>query len=290
MKPGIKAVYVGAIALLALPAWAEDIEMTRSVAGDATIEVFNVAGRISITAWDQDEVRLRGSIGRNQEVVVHESSSGIRFEVKNKNGQDDYDEAKLQLDVPVGASLVAEGVSADVSISGSRGASVMAESVSGDVEVSAEVDRVELSSVSGDIEFAGRASRGSFESVSGDIGASGVSGEVGMSTVSGDGRLEAGVLDRARFETVSGNLKLALTLAPGGRLTAEAMSGDVTLTVPTDQEGEFDVETFSGDIRSVFGSAEDASFGPGSRLKHVAGSSGALFRIENFSGDVRIEH
>jgi DUF4097 and DUF4098 domain-containing protein YvlB len=291
MNTAIRMALFGACALLARPLWAEDVEITRSVAPNASVEVSNVAGEIIISTWDKNEVHLQGSLGKRQEVEVHESSSGIRFEVKNKNGDDNnFDEANLEIFVPAGASIVAEGISADIGVSGAAGESVVAESVSGDVDVMAEVDRVDLSSVSGDIEFGGAAGRGTFETVSGDIDAHGVSGEVSISTVSGDGTLVAGVLERAHFETVSGTLTLALSLAPGGRLTAEAMSGDVLLTLPRDQEGEFNVQTFSGDIRTAFGQVEDESFGPGSHLKHVSGDSGAQFRIESFSGDVRIGH
>lgn len=289
MKPRIMVALMGMLALAAPIAWAEDIEIERTVAPDATVEISNVAGEVVINGWDRDAVRLKGKLGKNQEVRVHESSSGIRFEIRNIRGNDNYDEAELTLEVPAAASVVATGVSSDFLISGLRGQSIMAESVSGDVQVDAEVARVELTSVSGDIEFAGGAGRGSFETVSGDIDATGMTGEVSIRTVSGDGRLVAGLLERGRFETVSGALELKLSLAAGGRLTAEAMSGDVLLTVPSNQEGEFDVQTFSGDIRSAFGKAVEASFGPGSRLKHEAGGSGASFRIENFSGDVRIE-
>lgn len=290
MKPVIYVTMLCAFALTGNDAWAEDVDITRSVASNASVEVSNVAGEIIISTWDKNEVHLRGSLGKDQELEVIESSSGIRFEVTNMGDDDDYDEADLEVHVPIGASLVAEGISADIEIAGSRGDSVVAESVSGDVLVQAEVGRVELSSVSGDIEFSGGAGRGTFETVSGDIEARGVSGEVSISSVSGDAFLQAGVLDRAQFETVSGTLELSLEMDAGGRLTAESMSGDVILTLPEDQEGEFNIQTFSGDIRSVFGAAKDESFGPGSQLRHVEGSSGAHFRIENFSGDVRIGH
>ncbi len=290
MNNQMMKIVLGALVLVCQPLWAEEIEVSRDVAPDARVEVSNVAGEIDISVWDRNEVRLTGRLGQNQELETLEFSSGIRFEVSHIDNDDNYDETFLKLVVPSGASIVAEGISADIIVKGLNGGSVSAESVSGDVEVEAEVERVELSSVSGDVEFRGLAGRGSFETVSGDIVAHGISGEVSISTVSGDASLEAGMLERGQFETVSGNLELSLSLAAAGRVTAEAMSGDVQLTLPADQEGEFQVQTFSGDIRSVFGEAEDESFGPGSRLRHVEGSSGAQFRIESFSGDIRIGH
>jgi DUF4097 and DUF4098 domain-containing protein YvlB len=290
MNTLIKPFMLVALVAVAPPALAENIDVTRDLAPDGTVKVSNVAGEITIQAWDRSEVHLTGELGRDQELEIIESSSGVQFEVSNIEDEDDYDETLLKLMVPLGASIIAEGISADITIDGSTGESVVAESVSGDVEVAARVSRVELSSVSGDVTFEGSAQRGSFETVSGDLEVAGISGEVSMSTVSGDAVLAAGELERGQFETVSGTLELTLSLAAGGRLTAEAMSGDVDLNVPAGQEGEFNVQTFSGDIRSVYGAAEDESFGPGSRLKHIEGGSGAQFRIESFSGDVRIGH
>jgi DUF4097 and DUF4098 domain-containing protein YvlB len=290
MKYLNKLLVLGILGMSSPMLMADTIDITRSVEPDASVKVSNVAGEITIKTWDRGEVHVTGMLGKDQELEITESSSGIQFEVSNIDDDDDYDEAFLELTVPVGASLVAEGISADIAITGSAGESIVAESVSGDIQVGAQVGQVELSSVSGDVGFEGRAGRGTFESVSGDISAAGLSGEVSISTVSGDASLNAGALERGQFETVSGTLELTLALVAGGRLTAESMSGDVRLTLPGEQEGEFSVQTFSGDIRSIYGEAKDESFGPGSRLKHVEGSNGAQFRIESFSGDVRIGH
>jgi len=289
MKRLIIPSLIGALVGLPTAALAASIDVTEAVAQDATVKVSNVAGEIRVTVWDRQEVHLTGDLGRNQELETTRTSGGIQFEVNNPAGDDRYDEAQLDLVVPVGASLIMEAISADVRVDGSRGDSVVAESVSGDIEVTAEVARIELSSVSGDVDFGGAARRAELETVSGDIGASGLTGEVSLSTVSGDARLQAGTLDRGQFETVSGLLELHLAVSDGGRLTIESMSGDVQLALPAGQQGEFNVQTFSGDIDSVLGQVARESFGPGSHLRHSEGGSGAQFRIESFSGDIRIE-
>ncbi len=280
----------GLFVLLPLQALATEIDESRSIAADATVTVSNIAGEIIITVWDRNEVRLTGELGNNQELVVTENASGVQFEVLNIKDNNDYDEAELELVVPVGANIVASGVSADISITGSKGSSISAESISGDVSVESYSDRVELSSVSGELEFSGASSRTSAETVSGDIDLQGISGEITVSTVSGDVELKAGKVDLGKFETVSGTLELYLEVSDGGRLTAQGMSGDVDLYLPSSQLAEFSAQTFSGDISSKFGIAKDESFGPGSHLKHLQGDSGAVIRVETFSGDIRIAH
>jgi hypothetical protein len=290
MKHQTRSIFV--LAALLSPAWAlaADIDETRSVASDSTVSVSNVAGSIDISTWDRAEVRLTGQLGNDQELEIIENDGGIQIEVRNIDDEDDYDETNLKLVMPFGASLVADGVSADITVDGVDGASIVAESVSGDIDVSAGAGRVELSSVSGDVDFEGTAIRTSVESVSGDIDVSGISGEIAVSTVSGDAELDAENIAEGQFDTVSGTLQLKLSVTSGGRVSVETMSGDVTLLLPANQGGTITAQGFSGDIRSEFGEVKNESYGPGSHLKYVSGDSGTTIRVESFSGDIRIGH
>jgi len=152
----------------------------------------------------------------------------------------------------------------------------------------ASPQRIDLHSVSGDVEFSGEVSRSSVETVSGEITLHGLSGEIVVSTVSGDVSMTDGEFDRARFEAVSGDLKLELTLKDGGRLTSDSMSGDLMLRLPSDQQARFSAQTFSGSIQSDFGKSARVSRGPGSMLEYHEGSNGASIRLESFSGDIHI--
>jgi DUF4097 and DUF4098 domain-containing protein YvlB len=181
-----------------------------------------------------------------------------------------------------------ESVSADIDIDGSQGESVVTHTVSGDVEVSASTQRLEIHSVSGDVEFQGAVSRSSVETVSGEISMSGVSNEVSISTVSGDVSLIAQEVGRGRFESVSGELKLELSVSDGGRLTSDSMSGDTVLRLPASQKADFIAQTYSGDIQTDFGMAASVSKGPGNALQYKEGSNGASIRLESFSGDIHI--
>ncbi len=134
----------------------------------------------------------------------------------------------------------------------------------------------------------GSISRSSVETVSGDISLSGVHGEIEISTVSGDVSLIAKEVDRGRFESVSGDMKLDLAISDSGRLVSESMSGDVVLRLPEAQQAGFVIQTYSGDIRSDFGESVKFSKGPGSVLKYHEGNNGALIRLESFSGDIHI--
>jgi len=283
-------VFICASALLPFNVVADKVDETRPVAADASISVHNVAGEINVTTWDKNEIHLTGMLGTNLELEITETTQGIQIEVRHEKQSGHFDESELHLVIPRGASIVAEAISADISILGSEGKSLSAESVSGDVTVKANPGRVDISSVSGDVDFEGSSSRTVAESVSGDIDLAGISGEVTVSTVSGDTYLLAGTVSLGRFDSVSGSLELNLTAEDGGRLTVESMSGDVTIVLPKSQTGEFNVQSFSGDISTDFGQVTQESHGPGSHLKHVSGNSGTTIRVDSFSGDIHIGH
>jgi DUF4097 and DUF4098 domain-containing protein YvlB len=257
---------------------------------DAAISIENIAGEIEIRGWNKNEAQLTGELGDSvDELEISATESSLSIEVMNRN-QRNIDDSDLLLMVPLGAAIDASAVSADIDISNMDNEKLSAESVSGDVDVQASSQWVSIESVSGDVEFSGKTARVSAESVSGDIILSGVSGEIEASTVSGDMELMAGLVDSAKFETVSGDTTVTIEVSDSGRLTAESMSGDVVITMPNGQSGLFKAQSFSGVIHSNFGSVEHAKHGPGSHLKHKTGNDGAEIRVESFSGNIKLKH
>jgi DUF4097 and DUF4098 domain-containing protein YvlB len=266
------------------------VEENRPMDPAGRIQVDNMAGSIKVSGWDKAEVEIRGQLGeRVDELEITETSGGLRIRVHNQNNQRRLDESHLQLQVPHGASIELESISADMIVAGLNNNSIILSSVSGDVDVSAQTGHLEAESVSGDVSFVGTAARLTIETVSGEIDVQGAKGEIRVTTVSGDLVLQGGAVSLGRFETVSGNLELNLAVSDGGRLSADSMSGDVTLILPADQEAEFSAESYSGDIRTDFGQASGDSDVPGRSLRFRQGNNGASIQIESFSGDARLK-
>lgn len=267
----------------------EDIDQTIGMPEDGLVRVENLAGSIEFIAWDRAEAQIRGEAGDDvEEVEITSTSNGVQVRVRNRNGKRNVDGTELYLRIPASASIEADSVSADISVSGNKGARITLNTVSGDLEIDASPQQLELHTVSGDVEFEGSVSRSTVETVSGEITLAGPDGEVGVSTVSGDVSLEAGKVSRGKFESVSGDMTLVLSVGDGGRLSCDSMSGDVQLRLPPSQQAEFIAQSFSGDIHSEFGKSARVSKGPGVMLQHREGDNGAQIRLETFSGDVSI--
>jgi DUF4097 and DUF4098 domain-containing protein YvlB len=268
----------------------QDIEKTLDIPPDGIIMVDNTAGMIEFDTWDnKNQVQVRGEAGDAvEEIEITSNSKGVQIRVHNRKATRNTDDTDLYLRIPATVSIEANGVSTDITVTGSRGESITLETVSGDLEVEASPQRIELHSVSGDVEFSGETKRSTVETVSGEITIVGAGGEVSLSTVSGDVTLEGGALTRGRFESVSGDLNLELDLDDGGRLSCDSMSGDVNLLLPSSQKAEFTAQSYSGGIQTDFGESSSVSEGPGVMLEHRQGDNGAQVRLETFSGDITI--
>lgn len=268
----------------------QSVDKNWDIDAQASISIENIAGEIVIQAWNRNEAQLTGELGNSvEELEIDASNSSLQIRVQNRNERN-IDSTELRLMVPKGASIDADSVSADITVSGLENEKLTASSVSGNVEVESESEWVSIESVSGDVDFEGKTRRISAESVSGDIDLSGIAGEISATTVSGDMDLQAGSIESAKLETVSGDIVITGEVSANGRLTAESMSGDVTINLPSSQSGLFKAESFSGRISTDFGSVDHAKHGPGSHLKYKSGSGGAEVRVESFSGNIRIKH
>ncbi len=267
----------------------QNLDETRDMAPDGHVLVENMVGRVEVTVWNKAKIEIKGNLGDDVEKVeISATDNGIQIRVRNQRKGRDIDDTDLYLRLPLGASIEVETISADIEMHGSAGESIVLSTVSGDVAAEASPRRLEIQSVSGEIEFVGSIARSSVETVSGDISLSGFHGEIAISTVSGDVSLIAEEVDRGRFESVSGDMKLNLAISDNGRLVSESMSGDLVLRLPEAQQAGFVIQTYSGDIRSDFGESVKVSKGPGSVLKYHEGNNGALIRLESFSGDIHI--
>lgn len=290
------AVAATALALGACAAWAEEAIDKRAPAEAAgEVEVSNVAGSVTISGWDRNEVHVTGTLGDEVERLDFTTSGGrtlikVIAERRGHWGGGDID-TKLDIRVPKASRLDVNTVSADVSVSGVIGPQRL-QTVSGEVSTDIEREDVEVKTVSGEVSLRGQNHPGvlTVTTVSGDINASRVAGEVTANTVSGEIELSLDKLTRARVRTTSGDLSLSGTLAPKARVDTESISGETRLDLRGKVNAQFDIQSFSGEIDNCFGPQARATqkYGPGSELHFTAGDGSAEVRMSTLSGDISL--
>ena len=277
----------------AASAWAErPVDAGRAVRPDATIKIDNMAGSLTIVGVEGGEVRVTGTLGDDvEELDISGDSDEISIEVVIPDGGDWRGRrkiaARLEVEVPRGASLEVETVSATIDIRGVDG-EIEAGSVSGAVTAAGGNGKIELESVSGEVTLSGGSGSIVAESVSGRLTLRGVSGDIEATTVSGEIRIEGAAANDVEIESVAGGVYFAGAIRDG--LEVDSHSGNVRLVLPADLSADFELETFSGRIDNGFGppARRTDRYEPGLSAEFSTGD-GAEVSIQTFSGNIVLE-
>ena len=273
------------------------IDLSHPAAPTAHIDISNITGEVTITAWDRNEVHVGGQLGNGAEPLAIEGTDNdmsIKVQAQGQSGWLNWGGDKsmsattLDISVPRGASLKVNVVSAPLSVDGINGGDINVNSVSARVRINAQTPVLNVVTVSGNLAFSGQAKQAKLQTVSGDILAPSLGSMVDLQTVSGHIQVGGGPWQQLNLGTVSGDVQLTGGLASGGTMSIDSMSGDLQLQFPASLSSNVHASTFSGDLRSDFGTPKQPEHGPGSTLDAVAGSGNGKISIETFSGDLRI--
>ena len=277
------------------------INETHPLNGDARLSVSNVKGKITVTTWDRNEVRVEGHLGDGTEgLEVKGGPANLSIEVKYPEnngggwfggwGGNDAGDSELRVTAPAGITLDVEAVAADVEVTGVRGAELNIDNVSGDVTVDSAARDVEVNTVSGSQDLQLHANDVSAESVSGDVTIRGeLGGRIDLEAVSGTLSVDSSSAAKSLSAgVVSGDVKLRTGLQPGGRLRAESLSGDLEVVLPAATSASLSASSFTGSIKSFAGKVETEEHGPGSSLDTRLGAGDGSIELETFSGDLTV--
>lgn len=274
------------------------INLSKDIRPNAKINIDNVKGEVTVTAWDKNQVQVSGTLGDGAKPLELEGDDhevDIRVDGDDKKGNwfswgndTRMQPTILNIRVPKSVEVHINVVSAPVSIDGLDGGKVEVDSVSGRIRANLRAPEISMQTVSGQIDVAGRVGKADLQTVSGDITAPGITNEVDAQTVSGRMTIGGGPWKSASFSTVSGDTQITGGPSGSGKITVDSMSGDVQLQLPADASAHLEASTFSGELRSDFGSPSKGEDGPGKELRATIGSGSGGIHLESFSGDVRI--
>jgi len=269
------------------------VDERRPLDADGRVYVNNVAGTVVVDSWDKNEVYLRGELsGDADSVELSGGTSNLSIVVKLPKKSHVSGDADLTLTVPANARVELETVSADVSAMNLRGPTKI-NTVSGAAQLQLASPDVSVQTVSGDITLRGP-SRSTFaKSVSGDLHLAGMQGRLLVETVSGNVQLDGGRFSDLHLKSVSGDMRLDVTLAQHSQVVGDTLSGDITLDVPSDVAGTALLKSFSGDTscdaKPTGAASGTPSSGRSGKREYVWGDgSGTRVELSSFSGDIHV--
>jgi len=289
---------------------ARSVDETKPCDPDADIYIKNISGSIKVEGWDRNDTRVRGTVGEDVERLEFDAD-GDDVEIRvivPRNTRRAKIRTDLVINVPRGAELQIDTVSAPIEVRDITGDDHELKTVSGSIEVincdgefelntvSGAIDHkdaradVDAESVSGSVEIGGSPGEVNAESVSGQVRVSGARESVDAESVSGSLRVEGEGIEDVEMNTVSGSIRFTGSIRDGGELNAKSISGSVELDL-SDTAGRYELNTHSGSIRNSFGPDAERTnkYGPGRELRFSQGDSATRFRAESFSGSVRID-
>ena len=276
---------------------AKPLDSTWPVVADGRVDIGNVRGKVTITGWDQPQVKLEGTLGAGSTLAVSGAADRLSLRVKSAEsgwfGSDGpRHDSVLILHVPRTVALEVNVVSADASVAEVAGKSLKAGSVSGNVALSSASTDIDVDSVSGDVKLdaprPNPAASVHVQTVSGDIRARNLAGRIKLETVSGGMDCACATVRELNTGSVSGDADITVVPEGAARLHLEAMSGSIRLHLPAALSAHIDASTFSGSIHSDFGAVQEKEYGPGSSLKAQVGGGDADVSVQAFSGDIRL--
>jgi DUF4097 and DUF4098 domain-containing protein YvlB len=272
-------------ALVAALAGAPAPDTTIAVTKGTRLDVNNFSGRVTVTAWNRNEVQLHwSSTDGDADIRIQQSAGEVRVAQDMRNGPTEID---LTINAPAWMALSVQGNETDIVVTGMT-APVRAQSVDGDITLSGGSDNVSVNSISGEVRVNGSRGNVDIQSVDGDITADNIVGSLTVQGVDGDVRLDTITSSAVRVTTVDGDIHFGGAIASSGTYSFKTHDGDIAIRPTGALNATVSVSTFSGDFESatpitISGSQD------GKRFSFTVGTGSARLDLEAFDGQIRLE-
>ncbi len=289
----------------------ERVDEELATTGVNAVAIENLSGDVTIIGWDKASVTIKGELDDKAEKLIFEQvGNTINIKVKLPNrGSWNSKGSELIIHMPASLRINFESISSDVelenlisnvtvkTVSGDIKATELTEhielsSVSGNIRTKALQGKINLATVSGDIDDSNSSGRLQLHAVSGEITSDSQANEVFVNNVSGNTKLSLTKVDEFRISAVSGDSEISLYLQNNGMVKASSVSGEVALDFQNDVAADFRLKANAGgDLINKLTKhrAEEAKYGPSSKLYFQTGDANGSVRVSTVSGNVIVK-
>ena len=283
------AVILAAMLVLASPLTAQKkIDRKIPLGMEGAFRIMNMVGSVRVHGWDKDTVQIRGTLAPGDQFYAGGGYTGAKMFIESANERDPKP-TNLEIWVPSRARLWIKTATAPIDVDGVDGGLDLY-TVSATIEVAGNPRELNAEAIDGDIHITGSPAWLRAKSASGAITFRGASSDAGLSTVSGQVKMEGGVFERTKIETVTGNVSFAGRIDRSGIFDFDTHSGSVDIAIPDGTNASFSVVTIAGSItnNASRGRPTAGRFGRGSELTTEMGDGGAKISVRTFKGPVTL--
>jgi DUF4097 and DUF4098 domain-containing protein YvlB len=274
------ALLTGAIAVAA----AQQTDTSITVGRGQRLEVNAYGGEISVSAWNQNTVRIQTNASDKDRIEISSSATAVSIRTQGRRGPPS--EMELKISAPAWMALNLAGVHTTVKVQGSQGP-VSVETVEGEIQVGGGNGLISLRSVQGSVRLEGARGRISVNSVNEDVEVIKSTGDIKAETVNGEITLHLVDATTADASTVNGDITYNGPVRNGGRYSFSTHNGDITLTVADATNASVAVSTFNGEFESEF-PVPLSGTRKGKGFNFTLGNGSAQVTLESFQGTIEL--
>ena len=271
------------------------IERRAGVTADASIRLGGAISSLRIVGWDRDSLVITGTVPMgwlfDGGIAKVESGPGRGAKYFVEAPSDGYVEgADLEVRMPARARFWAKSGSANIAVSGVTGGLDL-NIVGGSVTVSSTPRELNIESMDGNVRVLAGASWLRVKTATGDIYVQGGSEDAGLSTVSGLVHVAGGRYERAKLETVTGDIVYAGDIGYKGSVDLTTHSGRIDLNLPPKPNLELDAATVTGTIENGVTSSRPRAGreGRGMELGFSSGTGDTRLIVRSFKGNIALK-
>lgn len=255
---------------------------------EGALRIVNMVGSVVVHGWNKDTVLVRGSLGPGDKFFAGGGYTGAKMFVESENDRDPRP-AKLELWVPARVRLWIKTATANIDVNDVTGGLDLYV-VSGTITVDGSPHELNAEAIDGDIHIAGSPSWLRAKTATGTITFQGACADLGLSTVSGPIKVNGGVFERTKLETVTGNILFGGKLDRSGTFDFDTHSGSVDIAIPEATSVGISVVTIAGTITNNLSKKAPipGRFGRGAELTMDLSGGGAKVSVRTFKGPVTL--
>ena len=253
---------------------------------EGALRIANMVGSVIVHGWNKDTVMVRGTLGAGDRFFTGGGYTGAKMFVEASNDRDPKP-TQLEVWVPSRVRLWIKTATASIDVSEVTGGLDLYV-VSGTIDVRGNPRELNAEAIDGDIHVIGSPSWLRVKTATGTITFQGASSDVGLSTVSGPIKVDGGVFERTKIETVTGNITFAGRLDRGGTFDFDTHSGNVDIGIPEKIGVSVAAVTIAGAIINNLSTHPPipGRFGRGAELTMELSGGGARVSVRTFKGPV----
>ena len=255
---------------------------------DGAVRIYNLVGSVRVVGWNRDSVAVRGSLGKGNVLHMGGAGAGMKLFVEGVDERNPA-AADIEVSVPIRAKVWVKTATASIDVSGVTG-SLDLYVVGGDIKVTGSPADVHAEAIDGSITIIGSPAWVRAKSASGNVSLDGSSSDVTISTVSGKIDVDGTRFERAKFESVTGDIRFAGSFERGGLINFDTHSGAIEVDIPAGSPADFEVVSIAAKITNRLTSTRPIAgrYGRGSELATSSGDGGSRVVIRSFKGPVML--